>query len=219
MRAFKFAAPVFNSISSPVFFAPLRLCVTSSSFFFASLRLCVTLLLFSSPAAADDKPEPKAEKITYRVVGLFSPDREKDLRAGFEELPDFKLVAVNFDDAEITVEFSPAKLWPGQKPERVTELVNDKVRAATSHTFGVKPRREVARDKLQQVVIPAAGLDCKACCLAAYEAVANVEGVYQATASFKEGRVTALFDPAKTDRAKLEDALRKKGVDLGKPKQ
>ena len=163
------------------------------------------------------KAEPKMERITYRVIGLFAKDREKDLRAGFEELTDFKLISVNFDDAEITVEFAPAKLWPGQKPERVTELVNDKVRAATNHTFGVKMRRDIARDKLQQVVIPAAGCDCKACCLAAYEAVANLDGVYQATASFKDGRVTALIDPTKTDKAKLEDALRKKGVDLGKP--
>ena len=44
----------------------------------------------------------------------------------------------------------------------------------THHTFGVKPRRTVPRDKLQQVVIPVAGLDCKACCLAAYEAVAGM---------------------------------------------
>ena len=124
---------------------------------------------------------------------------------------------MNFDDAEITVEFAPAKLFPGQKPERVTELVNDKVRAATQGTFGVKPRRTVARDKLQQVVIPAAGLDCKACCLAAYETVAGIDGVEQATASFKDGRVTALIDPTKTDKSKLEEALRKKGVDLGKP--
>jgi hypothetical protein len=172
-------------------------------------------------ATADDKrtakPEPKVERFTYRVIGLFSPDREKDLRAGFEELTDFKLIAVNYDDAEITVEFSPLQLWPNQKPERVTELVNDTIRAATNHTFGVKPRRAVPRDKLQQVVIPAAGCNCKACNLAAYEAVAELDGVYQATASFKDGRVTALIDPARTTRAKLEEALRKKGVDLGKP--
>jgi hypothetical protein len=182
-----------------------------------------TALLFAAlaSATADDKQpakaEPKVERITYRVTGLFSPDREKDLRAGFEELPDFKLIAVKFDEAEITIEFAPSKLWPKEKPERITELVNDRVRAATNYTFGVKPRREIPRDKLQQVVIPAAGCNCPACNLAAYEAVANLEGVYQATSSFKNGQITALIDPNKTDRAKLEDALRKKGVDLGKP--
>jgi hypothetical protein len=183
-----------------------------------------TLLAFTCFATAQDKQpakaEPKVERLTYRLIGFFDKNREKALRAGFEELaPDFKLIAVNFDDAEITIEFSPAKLAPGQKPERVTEIVNDKVRAATHHTFGVKPRRTIARDKLQQVVIPAAGCDCPACNLAAYEIVANVEGVYQATASFKEGKITALIDPAVTDQSKLEDALRKRQVDVGKPKK
>jgi copper chaperone CopZ len=180
-----------------------------------------SLLLMACAAAAQDKPpakpEPKAERITYRLTGLFSKDREKDLRAGFAELADIKLVAVDFKEAEITVEFAPAKLWPGQKPQRVTELLNDKVRSATSHTFGIKPRRDIARDKLTEVVIPAAGCDCKGCNLAAYEAVANLDGVYRATSSFKDGRVTALIDPTRTDKAKLVEALRKKGVDVGKP--
>jgi hypothetical protein len=170
-----------------------------------------------SPPAADDKPAPKPDRFTYKVLGLFSKDREADLREGFKELADIALVAVNFDDGEITVEFAPAKLFPGQKPERVVELVNDKVRQATHHTFGVKPRRTAPRDKLTQVVIPVAGLDCKACCLAAYEIVAKIDGVEQATASFKDGRVTALIDLSTTDRGALEDSLRKRGVSVGQP--
>ena len=169
------------------------------------------------PAAADDKPVPKPERFTYKVLGLFAKDREADLREGFKELTDITLIAVNFDDGEFTVEFAPAKVFPNQKPERVVELVNDKLRQATHHTFGVKPRRTVPRDKLTPVVIPVAGLDCKACCLAAYEIVAKIDGVEQATASFKDGRVTALIDPSKTDRSALEDALRKRGVSVGKP--
>jgi copper chaperone CopZ len=171
----------------------------------------------ASIGVADDKPAPKPEQITYRVLGLFSKDREADLREAFKDLPEFKLVAVDFDHAEVTLEFAPGKLFPGQKPERVTELVNDKVRQATSNTFGVKPRSTVARDKLKEVVIPAAGLDCKACCLAAYEIVAQIDGVVQATASFKDGKVTAKIDPSKTDQAKLEEALSKRGVAVGKP--
>lgn len=175
--------------------------------------------LAPSAFAQPQKAEPKVERVTYRITGLFAREREKDLRAGFADLaPDFKLVALNFDEAEVTIEFAPAKHWPGQKPERVAELVNDKVRGATNYTFGIKPRRDIARDKLQLATIPANGCECKGCNLAAYEAVAAVDGVYWATASFKDGKVAVLFDPAKTDRAKLEDALRKKGVDLGKEK-
>lgn len=179
------------------------------------------LALAIGQVSAEEKPAPKPERITYKVIGLFSPDREKDLREAFKDVADISLVGVNFEEGEITVEFAPAKLFPGQKPERVAELVNDRVRQATRHTFGVKPRRTVAGDKLQKVVIPVAGLDCKACCLAAYEIVAQIDGVEQATASFKDGRVTARIDPSKTDKAKLEDALRKRGVDVigAKPKE
>jgi hypothetical protein len=45
----------------------------------------------------------------------------------------------------------------------------------------------------------------------------TVEGVEQATASFKEGLVTAWIHPHKVNRLKLEEALRKKGVKLLKP--
>lgn len=183
------------------------------------MRVLLVAFVAFAPAlaTADDKPAPKPEHFTYRVLGLFSKDREADLREGFQDIPEIKLLSVNFDDAEITIEFAPAKLFPGQKPERIVELVNDKVRQATHHTFGVKPRSTVPKDKLREVVIPVAGLDCKACCLAAYEIVAQVEGVVQATASFKDGQVTAKFDPSKTDRAKLEEALRKRGVHVGSP--
>jgi copper chaperone CopZ len=161
--------------------------------------------------------EPRPERFTYRVLGLFSADREADLREAFKGLAELALVAVNFEDAEITVEFVPGKAFPGAKPEQLADRVSDRVRSATHSTFAVKPRRTVAREKLQQVVIPVAGCDCKACCLAAYEAVAALDGVEQVTASFREGRVTARIDPARTDRTKLADALRKRGVAVGKP--
>jgi len=174
--------------------------------------LFAVVVLGTAVAAAE--PPPKVERITYRVTGLFAPDREKDLRKAFADLPDFKLIAVDFAEAEMTVEFTPATLFPGQKPERVTELVNDRVRAATGHTFGVTPRRAVPRGKLVTVEIPVAGCDCQACCLAAYEAVAGVDGVEQATASFRDGKVTARIDPTRTDKGKLEAALRMRNVDV-----
>ncbi len=180
----------------------------------AILALAAPLLCRS--AAADDPPA-RTDRFTYRVTGLFSPEREKDLRAAFAELPGLSLVAIDFEFAEITVAFVPAKAFPGAKPQQVVEQFDQKLRSVTHHTFGVKPRSTVPREKLERVVIPTAVLDCKACCLAAYEAVAALDGVVQATASFKEGRVTALIDPTKTDRAKLEEALRKKGVQVGKP--
>ena len=42
-------------------------------------------------------------------------------------------------------------------------------------------------------------------------------GVAQATASFREGRITALIDPAQTNRAALETALKQRNVELKSP--
>lgn len=180
-----------------------------------SRLLAPLFMLTLGGATADDKPAPKQH--TFRVLGLFSPGRETDLREAFAELPDVKLVAVAFADAEVTVEFVPGNAFPGAKPEQFAARLDEKLRAATRGTFGVKPRRTVPRDKLQEVTIPAPVLDCKACCLAAYEAVARLDGVERATATFEGGgKVTALIDPAKVDRAKLEEALRRVGVPVPK---
>jgi copper chaperone CopZ len=81
----------------------------------------------------------------------------------------------------------------------------------------VKPLSPTPRDQLTRVEIGVLGLDCRGCALGAYEAVAKLDGVEQATASFKEGRVVAWIDPKKTDRATLEAALKKKNIELKSP--
>src|SRR5262249_16441621 len=96
----------------------------------------------------------------------------------------------------------------------VNQRFENLLRTASGHTFAIKPLRTIPLDKLQLIEIPVAGLDCKACSLAAYEAIYKLEGVERATASFREGRVTALIDPTKTDRTKLEAALKKRGVEV-----
>jgi copper chaperone CopZ len=151
------------------------------------------------------------------VLGLFAPDRVKDLREDLARVPDVKLVAVDFDFAEMTIEFVPGKAFPGTPPKDFPAALDGKLGQASNYTFRVKPRSPVPRQKLRTVVIPVAGLDCKACALAAYEAVARVDGVEQATASFKEKKVTARIDPEKTSQAALEVALRRAEVQIPRP--
>jgi hypothetical protein len=62
-------------------------------------------------------------------------------------------------------------------------------------------------DKLERVAIPVVGHDCKGCGLGTYDVVCRIDGVEQATVSFKAGLVTALVQPEKTNRAALEAAL------------
>jgi copper chaperone CopZ len=167
------------------------------------------VLLLALHGASAQSAEVTAK---YQVTGLFCKERVADLREAVENIPGVKLVRIDYDNAEATFRYDPKEAFPGAKPEDVVKRLDEKVRSASGHTFGVRPPRTTARDKLKLVEIKVAGCDCKACSLAAYEAVYRLEGVEQATASFREGRVTALIDPAKTDRGKLKVALQKRGV-------
>lgn len=165
------------------------------------------LLFLTSAGAAGDEVT-----VRMRLLGLFGPERAADLRAIVAEWGGCQIVRLDFDHAEAELRFDPAKLLPGTRPADYVARLDDKLRHASRHTLGAKPLTATPRDRLRRVTIPVAGLDCKACCLAAYEIVARIDGVEQATASFRDGLVTALIDPARTDRSKLEAALKERGV-------
>lgn len=172
--------------------------------------LLLALLLTARAFAAD-------ETVTHRITGLFAPSREASLRAVIEQMPGIKLVAIDFDRAEATFIYDPAVVFKGTKPDEIVKRLDEKVRAASNSTFGVQPVITTPREQFTRIEIPVAILDCPACCLAAYEAICKIDGVAQATASFKESRITALIDPAKTNRAALEAALEKKQVKMKSP--
>ncbi len=179
---------------------------------FASLLVIVCFA--AGGTKADDRVAASPIPVKHQITGLFSPDREKDLREAIARLPGVTVTAIDFGNAEITVQYDPKKLFPDAKPEQIVEQFDNRLRSVSHSTFGVKPLRAIPRDKLQSIEIPAAGLDCKACDLAAYEMIYKLDGVETATADFKAGRITALIDPSKTDRSKLEAVLKDRGVSL-----
>jgi hypothetical protein len=179
------------------------------------VRLSLVCLLTATTAAAAGDPKDQPQRVRHQITGLFSPDREADLRETFERLPEFKLISVDFDNAEAVVEYVPAKAFPGAKTDdEIAKRFDQKLRSVSYGTFGVKPLCSIPKEKLERVEIGIVGLDCKACSLGAYEIVYRLEGVERATANFKEGRVVAVIDPTRTNRAKLEEALTKRGVRL-----
>ncbi len=185
------------------------------------MKMLFTLTLVLSLAmglfAADEKPAAPTT-VVHRVTGLFDSKREAELRMTLaNSLPDVELVSIDYEHAEGTFRYDPTKAFPGAKPQDIVKRFDEKLRAASVGTFGIQPLFTTPHEKLQRIEIPIVGLDCRACGLAAYEAVAKLEGVEQATASFHDGRVTALIDPEKTDRTKLEEALKAKRVQLGTP--
>lgn len=181
----------------------------------------VCLLFVPGPNAPARAAEPdSASTVTsgamhrHQITGLFSEEREADLKLVCEGLVDIKLLNVDFKNAEAMLFYDQDKVFPNAKPEQVVERLDNLLKSISNHTFGVKPLLNVPREKLKFVEIDVVGLDCKACSLAAYEAIYKQPGVEQATASFKSGRVTAWIDPEKTDRIELETALKQKGVTL-----
>jgi copper chaperone CopZ len=172
---------------------------------------CVLSLLTPSLLFAQAKKD-EPQVFTFSILGLFMPDREQDFRDLMKECPEIKLDRLSYKDAEADFEFIPAKVFPGAKPQEIVTRLDTMIRLASRQTFGVKPARTTPLEKLKWIEIDVAGLDCKACSLAAYEAIAKLDGVEQATASFKTGKAAALIDPAKTNRETLVEALVKKGV-------
>ena len=174
----------------------------------------VILCLVAATIAGAAEPQP----VTHRVTGLFSPDREDDLREVIKNhLPEVTLVSIDFKTSEATFSYDADKLFNRPKPEQIVERFDNLLRTHSQGTFGIRPVCVIPRDKLKRIEIPVVGLDCKGCCLGAYEAICKIEGVEQATASFKEGLVIALTNPELVDRTALEEALKKKGVTLATP--
>jgi copper chaperone CopZ len=184
---------------------------------FTCATICI-LLAVASVRAADDKPAEgkpaELQPVKFRITGLFSPDREADLKEVLKQIPEVTLVQVDFKTSEASFTFDSAKAFPGAKPEQIVEQFDNRLRSASRHTLGIRAVCSIPREKLMFVEIPVVGLDCKGCCLAAYESIYKLEGVEQATASFKVGLITAWIDPEKTNREKLEAALVQRGVTL-----
>ncbi len=179
-----------------------------------SIRIAI-LCLFGvvSLPAADDKPA-ELQPVKHRVTGLFSPDRQTDLREVMKKLPDVNLVSIDYRNSEATFQYNADKLFNRPKSEQIPERFDNLLGSISNSTFGIRPLCTTPKDKLEFIEIAVVGLDCKGCCLAAYEAIYKIDGVEQATASFRDGLVTALFNPEKTNRAALEEALKMKRVDL-----
>ena len=176
-----------------------------------------SLLLMSIISVADDKAA-ELKPVKHRVTGLFSPDREADLKKVFaEKIPEVTLVRVDFKNSEATFVYDADLLFNKPKPEQLIERFDNLLRTHTLGTFGIREVCKTPKDKLAFVEIGVVGLDCKGCCLAVYETIYKIDGVEQATASFKEGLVTAWIDSKNTDRAALEEALKKRGVTLSAP--
>jgi len=155
---------------------------------------------------APERPAKTVQTITHRITGLCCPERVDDLRDAVKDEPELKLLSIDYEHAQATFEYIPKNV----PVLRFRELLGKR-------GFAINPSPALPADKLTAIEIPVAGLDCKGCSLGAYHVIYRIDGVEQATVNFKEGRVRALIDPKKTNRAALESALKKAKVELKTP--
>jgi len=160
-----------------------------------------------------------ADESKHRIVGLFQPDRQDDLREIVKSLPDVQLVNLDYETTEATFSYDVTKLISGYNPkkppteEAVTKRLDDLLRTASQGTFTLKPLATIPKDQMQAIEIKVGLLDCKGCRYGAYLVMAKLDGVERATVN-EAGLLTAWIDPAKTDRVALEGALKKARVEL-----
>ena len=103
------------------------------------------MLLAATAFATDEKPA-QPQEFKHRVTGLFQPDRVEDLGRLVAQLPEVKLVSVDFKSAEAVFSYDAAKLGGG-KPEKALEHLDNLVRNASRSTFGIKPLSATPRER------------------------------------------------------------------------
>jgi formylglycine-generating enzyme required for sulfatase activity len=189
----------------------------------------VTLLLISGVATRAEEIKPAEHvRVTYRMRGLFCPEREVELRSLWaEEMPEIKVLAVDSLSGEATFEFDPvAALGPEAKaadPEKLRGLFNKRVNVANrrkyptwrpDHTNVFTAVPWSPPDSFQYVEIPIEGLDCLACALAFHRVLlGEVKGIEHAQVSYRDGRAIALVDPSKFDEIAVRGKLQQLGTD------
>jgi hypothetical protein len=160
---------------------------------------------------------------THRIIGLFEPDRQEDLRECVKTMPEVEITSLDYDTAEITFRYDVTKLINGYNPkkpptaEAITKRLDELLRAASNGTFTLQPPATIPKDKLESVAINVGILDCKGCRYAAYLAVAKLDGVERATITPETHTLSVWIDPARTKRTTLEDALKKVHIELAVP--
>jgi hypothetical protein len=181
---------------------------------FSAVLLGTILCILSASLHAEEQTSQ------YRIIGLFSPDRQKDLRDVMEDLPEMKLVSLDYDNALVTLRYDVKEIFPEFNPKKppldiqIEERLDKLLLKASDGTFGLKPLSSVPKEKQTKLDIDIGILDCKGCRYGAYLAVIKLPGVEQAVVRTDPSIVTAWIDPAKADRASLEAGLTKARVEL-----
>jgi len=179
----------------------------------AALIVGIVSCCASTALAADEKQSKE-----FGIVGLFSPDREQDLRDVMADVPEFQLVRVDDDNARATFSYEVAALFPERKlknaptPAEIQQRINALLTRASTNTFSLKLTPAVPKEKLTRIELNVGILDCKGCQYAAYLAAMKAPGVERATVA-RDGSLITMVETGKTDDNAIKAALKKANIE------
>lgn len=153
------------------------------------------------------------QSVEYSVRGLFQPDRKDALITAARALESCRLLEVHYESARaVFIYDDEAQGFKKAGPEQVLQQINNQIRKLTNATITLQQPDTLREDQLQRIEFTVEGLDCLGCSYGLYSAVASLEGVERAYASFRDGKLTAFIDPSKTSRQNLAAVLKKKEI-------
>jgi hypothetical protein len=177
----------------------------------------ILLLLFVLPAPL----HAEEQTTTVRIIGFSDESRVNDLREAIKTLPELQLVSIDETKATATLRYDPLVLIAKPKPkpeelapEKIIERIDALIGKATTRTFTATALTGIPEEKLSKVEITVGVLDCKGCRYGAYIAIAKIDGLERATIKAGSKTLIAWIDSTKTNKAALEDALKKARVEL-----
>ncbi len=167
------------------------------------------------------QPEPQTRPIqiseqhtlTVQVTGLFMRDRVDAFRALLQQVPEVRLLELDFETAQARLAYDPeCDLFRGVQPTQLIERCHNRLQQLSRSTLGMRAVSSVPREQWKKLDLQIAGLDCMACSYAAYDALIRIEGVEQATASFRDGKATAWYNAAVTNQELIVMTLKQRQV-------
>ena len=182
---------------------------------FSATLILNILCCCAMPARGADQKQSKE----FTIVGLFSPDREKDLRDVIADVPEFQLVSVDYENARATFSYDVASLFAAERKLKnaptaaeIEQRIHALLARASTNTFGLKLTAAVPKEKLTRIELNIGILDCKGCQYAAYLAVMKAPGVERATVA-RDGTLVAMVESGKADEASITAALKKANIE------
>src|SRR5207247_1650465 len=91
-------------------------------------------------------------------------------------------------------------------------------RAAAEDRRARRRRRAIQGDVMERITAPVRGMHCAACVSKVERALTATAGVESASVNLATEQATVAFDPARTDLARLRDAVAAAGYELAEPR-